>query len=247
MQSRTRHLRIGLITAGVAVLVAVGLWRLSESRTFQVAGTLVHRVEVADSVVALTLDDGPSVQYTDTVLALLRLHGVRATFFLVGSAMRRAPAVTRAIAAAGHEIGNHSYSHRRMLLRSGSFYRTEVEVTDSLILALGGTSPILFRPPFGVRLLGLPRYLRTTHRTTVLWDIAPDWDLGTDSAGIVNQVLAQVRPGSIILLHTMFDSRRASRQALQALLPLLLARGYRFATVSALLRLRRPRAAHGGA
>jgi peptidoglycan/xylan/chitin deacetylase (PgdA/CDA1 family) len=225
-----------LSTLAVLLLVLAAAHRVSGLRGWQVAGRIVARVETADSVVALTLDDGPTA-HTDSVLPVLRARGVRATFFLTGAAAAERPDLLRRIAAEGHEIGNHSWSHARMVGRGMATYRREVESTDSLFRALGYTGPLHFRPPYGRKLVGLPLHLARTGRTTVTWDVEPDSydDVAATPQGITRHVLAETRPGSIILLHVMFRSRATSRAALPALVDSLHARGYRFVTVSQLL------------
>lgn len=103
--------------AGIVLLLllAYSALLLSRSRTFQLFGGIVHRVDTCDKVVALTIDDGPAPGLTEALLAVLHRHGARATFFLIGADMERHPELARAIANAGHQIGNHSFSHRRMV------------------------------------------------------------------------------------------------------------------------------------
>jgi peptidoglycan-N-acetylglucosamine deacetylase len=219
-------------------LVCAGVWRLHKSRSFQLMGELVSSVTTADSVIALTFDDGPSPSHTPAVLSLLRREGVRATFFVVGSAVERQPQLARMIIEDGHELGNHSYSHRPMVLMRQGTIRVEVERTDSLIRAAGSRGPIHFRPPYGKRLLGLPWYLSRTGRTTVLWSLEPDtWHEAADA--MVSHVAAAVEPGAIILLHVEIPSRREERVALATLIPVLRERGYRFVTLSELLASQR--------
>ncbi len=124
-----------------------------------------------------------------------------------------------------------------MVLVSPASIRGEVERTDSLVRSAGQRGPIWFRPPFGYKLVGLPRYLSSTGRTTVTWSIEPDSyrDVAATPEGIVQHVLHRVRPGSIILLHPWYDSRRTSRAAVGPLLDSLRVRGYRVETVGALL------------
>jgi peptidoglycan-N-acetylglucosamine deacetylase len=211
----------------------VAAWRLSGSRSTQLFGELVTSVPVSDSVVALTFDDGPVPFYTDTVLAVLRQENVRATFFVTGNSVARHPDIARRILEAGHELGNHSYSHRRMVLMSPSTIRDEVEVTDSLIRAAGATGPIHFRPPYGKRLLVLPWYLSRTDRATVLWSLEPDsWFSRHED--MIRHVSDNVQPGSIILLHVEIPSRAEGRAALPLIIRELKQRGYRFATVTEL-------------
>lgn len=233
-----RSITVILVIGFAGALVAgAAAWRLQKSRTHQLFGKLVSEVSTDDSVVALTFDDGPSL-YTDSVLDYLRDQGVHATFFVVGNAIKRNAAAAHRIVAEGHELGNHSYSHERMVLKRPSFIRHEVEATDSLIRDLGVSGPIYFRPPYGKRLVYLPWYLSRTHRTTVLWSLEPDtWYTGAD--GMTRYVLEHVHPGAIILLHVEIASRREGRAALKRIVPALRQRGYRFVTVSELLARRK--------
>src|SRR5687768_16415074 len=101
------------------------LRQLARARSLQLLGELVNRVPTAERVVALTFDDGPEPGQTEDVLAILSRERVLATFFLVGREIDRHPELARRIVAAGHEVGNHSYSHRRMVLHSPAFIREE--------------------------------------------------------------------------------------------------------------------------
>jgi peptidoglycan-N-acetylglucosamine deacetylase len=229
--------RLLLCLALALPIAGFGTWRLSNARSIQLLGTLVHRVDVSDSVVALTFDDGPTPDATLRVLNDLAGEDVRATFFLNGSSMAEHPAATRALVAAGHEIGNHSYSHPAMLGLSQERIEHEIERTDQLIREAGYGGPIHFRSPYGKKLVALPLYLSRTGRTNVLWDVEPETDpaVGRDPALIVDHVLEHVRPGSIILLHVMTRTREPSLAAVPEIVRELHARGYRFVTVSELL------------
>lgn len=197
-------------------------------------GDLVHVVSTEDSVVALTFDDGPALPHTDSVLELLEAGGVPATFFVIGSSLERHLEVGRRILERGHELGNHSYTHRPLLARSPQAMRYEVEATDSLIRAAGATGRVHFRPPYGKRLVGLPLYLSRTDRTTVLWTLEPDsWYRTADE--MVTHVLDNVRPGSIILLHVELRSRTEERAALPRIIEGIREQGYEFVTVSDLM------------
>ena len=186
---------------------------------------------------ALTLDDGPVDTVVDSLIDVLRAHDARATFFLTGRELAEAPEAGAKLVAAGHELGNHSDTHRRMIFVTPGRVRDEVERTDSLLRAAGQRGPIWFRPPYGYKLVGLPRYLASTGRTTVMWSIEPDSyrDVAKTSEGIVRHVLDRVHPGSIIILHPWYPSRRTSRDAIGPLVDSLHARGYRVETVGTLL------------
>jgi peptidoglycan-N-acetylglucosamine deacetylase len=216
---------------------AVALWQVSKSRTFQFFGHIVPRVETSQRVVALTFDDGPTRDKTPEVLRLLRERNVRATFFVTGGELEQNMDAGREIVAAGHELGNHSYSHERMVFVTPSYVRREVERTDELIKAAGQTGPIHFRPPYGKKFLALPFYLSRRDRKTITWDVEPDSELAAnaDAAAITRRVLNRTRPGSIILLHVMYPSRAETLRAVPFIIEELKRDGYRFVTVSELL------------
>jgi chitin deacetylase len=228
-------------TAAALALVllcgAAALWRVSRSRTFQFFGRIVPRVETSQKLVALTFDDGPTRDVTPEVLRLLRESGVRATFFVTGGELERNIDAGREIVAAGHELGNHSYSHERMVLVTPSYVRREVERTDELIRAAGHAGEIYFRPPYGKKLFALPFYLSRHDRKTITWDVEPDSDLPADAtaADITRHVLDRTRPGSIILLHVMYPSRAETLRAVPSVVEGLRREGYRLVTVSELL------------
>lgn len=231
---------IRALVALVAVVGAVGgLWYVSDLRGWQAFGAIVPRVETAERVVALTFDDGPTPAGADSILPMLDSLDVRATFFVNGNSLAERPDVGRRFVAAGHELGNHTWSHPRMLLKSQSAIRREVEPTDSMIRAVGHAGPIHFRPPYGKKLLGLPWYLHRTGRTTVTWDVEPESfpEVDGNAERITAHVLERARPGSIILLHVMYRGRAASRRAVPAIVAGLRARGYRFVTVSELMAM----------
>lgn len=232
-------LRIAIwVTLPIVVLLALaGVRNVARARTFQLFGTLVAEAHPRDRTVALTLDDGPVEGVVDSLIGVLREHHARATFFLTGRELAAAPEAGAKLVAAGHELGNHSDTHRRMIFVTPGRVRAEVERTDSLLRAAGQRGPIWFRPPYGYKLVGLPRYLERTGRTTVMWSIEPDSyrDVAESSAGIVRHVLDRVHPGSIIILHPWYPTRRTSREAIGPLVDSLHARGYRVETVGTLL------------
>jgi peptidoglycan/xylan/chitin deacetylase (PgdA/CDA1 family) len=230
-------LRVTALSLVVIPLVLVVAWRLINSQTFQLFGGIVPSVETSEPLVALTLDDGPTARHTAEVLAILREAGVRATFFVVGQALERNPAECQQIVAEGHELGNHSTSHQRLVLKPYSLIRDEIEQTDRLIRACGYEGEIHFRSPNGKKLVLLPYYLSRTQRKNIFWDVGPESEreIAADADRIVQHVLAETRPGSIILLHVMYESRAESREALPGILQGLQERGYRFVTVSELL------------
>ncbi|MFE0020925.1 polysaccharide deacetylase family protein [Amycolatopsis sp. NPDC059021] len=240
---RSRRVRRWVLVVVIVLVVLAGGWYallgVAKSRTFQFFGDIASRADTAEPVVALTFDDGPDPAGTEAILDVLRQRQVPATFFLIGRDLAAHPELGRAIAAAGHEIGNHSFSHERMIGVTPGWVADEVEATDALIRATGYQGAIHFRPPNGKKLFALPHYLAEHGRTTVTWDVEPDsaGTPGTDR--IVEDTVAQARPGSIILLHAMYPGRDATRRAIGPIIDRLKQRGLRFVTVTQLLAVRR--------
>lgn len=223
------------------LLVLYGLYTLSRSRTYQVLGTVIARVETAEPIVALTFDDGPLPGVTSTILDMLKSRGVRATFFLIGAEAEAHPAEAQALLAAGHELANHSYSHQRMLLQGVEWMRSEIVRTDEQLAKAGVKGVPLFRPPYGKKLFTLPYVLSQMNRPAITWDVEPESDpkIDGDTAAITKHVLERARAGSIILLHPWTESRGATRAAIGGIVDGLKAKGLRLVTVSELLQRRR--------
>jgi chitin deacetylase len=225
------------------ILAIIGLsaagFQISKARTFQFFGEIVPRIDSRQKAVALTFDDGPMPGATEEVLSVLDEEGVKATFFLIGADLEKNPEQGRMIAARGHELGNHSYSHHRMVLKSLTFIRSEIERTDELIRQTGYRGQIHFRPPYGKKLFLLPYYLSGALRKTVTWDVEPESfaDVDGDREKITAHVLANTRPGSIILLHVMYGSRVESLKSVEKIISGLKKDGYEFKTVSELMAI----------
>lgn len=238
--SKWRLILLVTLAAIITICAALyGVWQLSRSRDFQLLGKIIPRIETTEKVIALTFDDGPTPAYTQDVLDLLREKGVVATFFLIGSDVDAHPDETRALIAAGHEIGNHTYTHADMTLASEEFAGDEITRTDAAIRNAGYTGDIHVRPPFSKKLIGLPLHLAKHDRPTITWDIEPEsWpEIASDPAKIAAHVMEKARPGSIVNLHVMYASRETTRQALPMMIDGLRAAGYRFVTVSELMAL----------
>ncbi|MDO8825874.1 polysaccharide deacetylase family protein [Methylophaga sp.] len=222
------------------MVMAVLGFKVMNSRDFQLFGKIVSQVTTDDRVVALTLDDGPSIQYTDEVLKILNEYDVKATFFVVGQETHRFKEQAKSIVQHGHELGNHSYTHPRMVFKTLSTIRQEIEKTDEAIRAVGYQGDIHFRAPYTKKLLILPWYLASTNRLNISWSVGPDSrknsKLPKDPNTMTQYVLENIQPGSIILLHVMYENGEASRQALPMIIEAVKAKGYRFVTISELLQ-----------
>ncbi|MED1865277.1 polysaccharide deacetylase family protein [Fictibacillus nanhaiensis] len=226
---------VSIVLILLTALAYIGL-KLSSSRDFQFFGGLVTSADTTEKVVTLTFDDGPT-DNTDEILTILKEEEVKATFFVTGKEIEENLEDAKEIVAAGHELGNHSYSHERMVLKTPSFIKNEIETTDELIRKAGYEGKIHFRPPFGKKLIGLPYYLDKHHRKTILWNIEPETypEIASDSTKIVKHVSRNIQPGSIILLHVMYDSRRESMKSVKGIITDLKAKGYTFKTVSEMI------------
>lgn len=229
---RKKLLILLLIVLGLALI-----WQLSRSRTTQLFGDIVNRVNTTEKVVALTFDDGPMPTQTQMILRILKENDVKASFFLVGEAVRAHPEETEMIIQAGHEVGNHSYTHQKMVLKSPAFVSLELKKTEDALRKAGAEGPIHFRPPYGRKLAVLPYYLWKNDILSVTWDVEPESYSQTskNSLKISQHVVNSVKPGSIVLLHVMFNSREASMNAVPEIIQELKVKGYRFVTVSELL------------
>lgn len=214
--------------------VGVALFQISRSRTFQFFGEIYPRIETGRKIVALTFDDGPTRPQTDEILGILREENVRATFYLNGAAIRENPGELEKMIGAGHEIGNHTYSHKRMVFVSSDTVKHEIEATDELIRRAGYQGEITFRPPFGKKLFALPLYLSEHGRKTITWDVEPE-SFFEKSEDMIRYTLENTRNGSIILLHVAYNSRTESMKSVRPIIRSLREKGFEFKTVSELL------------
>ncbi len=227
-----RRLSWTIIIVSVAFLFLFSAYKWMNSRTYQLVGTIVNHVETKEKLVALTFDDGPTGN-VDDLLPLLDKYNAKATFFLIGRELKENLPAAEKIVAAGHQIGNHTYSHNRMVFKSLSFIKEEIETTDALIREAGFEGEIDFRPPNGKKLVGLPYYLNKNDRETITWNLEPDsyYEKPKDK---VNYVKKNISPGSIILLHPMYDKTGNEYKTTEGILSALTHMGYRFVTVNEL-------------
>ncbi len=168
--------RIFLISALILVttlMVGCVLFQISKSRTFQFFGEIINRVDTNEKVVALTFDDAPT-KFSNEVIDILNKKGIKATFYAVGHNIEQYPNEAKYIVENGNEIGNHSYSHKRFLLKTPLFVESEIQKTNELIRNTGFKGDITFRPPNGKKLFTLPWYLNQYGIKTITWDVEPD-------------------------------------------------------------------------
>jgi peptidoglycan/xylan/chitin deacetylase (PgdA/CDA1 family) len=151
--------------------------------------------------VALTFDDGPDPIHTPQLLTLLGEARVRGTFFLVGERAVSAHEVARAIVEAGHELGNHSWSHRNLWICSPRETEREIRRGDEAIASVTGQRPRYFRPPWGMVNLAMFPTLRRLGTPCVFWSLQPEGLRACPPDLMVERVNRRVRPGAIVDLH----------------------------------------------
>lgn len=177
-------------------------------------------------VVYLTFDDGPNRRYTPAVLAELKRHNAKATFFMIGSQARANPSLVRQVRAQGHAIGNHTDTHPWLTRLSPGAIGSQLRRADA---TLGRTR--CMRPPGGFVNGSVRSVAKAGGKQVVMWTVDPaDW-ARPGTARISGTILRNTRPGSIILMHDGGGPRDQSVAALRTVLPRLKAQGYRFETL----------------
>ena len=152
--------------------------------------------------VALTFDDGPDPGSTPAFLDLLAERGVRATFFLLGSMVDKAPGLAADIAGAGHEVAVHGWAHRYTILRTPRAVRDDLARATDAVAAASGGQPRFYRPPYGVLSAGALFAARAQGLTPVLWTCwGREWTAGASPASVYATLAADLTPGGTVLLH----------------------------------------------
>ncbi|MBO8165044.1 MAG: polysaccharide deacetylase family protein [Brevibacillus sp.] len=202
--------------------------------TFRLNGPLDKRQ------VSLTFDDGPDTVFTPKVLDVLKQHNVKATFFLIGNRIEAHPEIVKRIIREGHEVGNHSYSHPNLPKLKPNQFHAEVLRTQDLIARHSGYRPKFIRPPYGAINEEQVKWLASQGFTMVNWNVdSLDWK-GLTADQVADNVLSNIRHGSIILQHSAGghgEDLSGSVQALPKIIKKLKEDGVSFVTVSELLQL----------
>jgi peptidoglycan-N-acetylglucosamine deacetylase len=193
---------IGLAVAGTAT--AAGYQSMAP--TGQWYGRTFFRGQRGSKRIALTYDDGPNDPHTLKLLEVLARRDVHATFFMIGRYVRQRPDIARAVANAGHVIGNHTYSHPLLIFQSGAETRREIAKCQAALNDAVGEHSNLFRPPFGGRRPGTLRIVRESGMEPVMWNVT-GYDWNAPAAAVIEEKVArrvQVEGGDVVLLHDGF-------------------------------------------
>ena len=188
--------------------------------------------------IALTFDDGPHPSLTPKILTILAKYGVPATFFMVGQNVLNYPSAAKQVIDAGHEVGNHTFTHPHIAALNEKAILEEIGKCEDALEELCEYRPHLLRTPQGALTQNLERCLSDDDYILVLWSLdTRDWD-NKSTAYIVQTVLGNVKSGDIILMHDYIGYNSKTPEALEKIIPELLSQGYEFVTVSELLGLR---------
>ena len=200
------------LLGGGAIALGVGLVLLLVGHGVAVPGSpflvpSVRRGPRRGRAVALTFDDGPHARFTPPILDTLARHGARATFFVIGRHAAAHPELVRRIAAAGHGLGSHSFTHRRDLLVSGpATLARDVRDGVEALRAITGHAPRLYRQPMGLVNRWVAPALDDLDLVLVAWSVRPRDNRPTpDPAAAAAALAARLRPGDIVVLHDGAD------------------------------------------
>lgn len=225
----------------MSILIRVSVFMVTVFFSYVTAATTgdpIRHVKTSEKVVALTFDDGPDEPYTEQILQVLDKYGVKATFFVLGGNAKAYPQLIKQMMIKGHELGNHTMHHDKMRDKSVEKMANDIQSVDTILRNLGYEKPIPFRAPFGMTSDNLKAALQQLNKEHVLFMFLPqDWTkISADQ--IYNNVMKELRPGLIITLHDGGKRRENTVKATERLITHLQQQGYRFVTVSELLKLR---------
>jgi peptidoglycan/xylan/chitin deacetylase (PgdA/CDA1 family) len=194
-----------------------------------------NEVNVDGPYIAMTFDDGPHATNTPRLLEMAAERHIKLTVFVLGECVEQNPDVLRQEVAEGHEIGNHSWSHSNLAKLSDEGVRSQLQRTEDIIVKTTGIKPKVMRPPYGE--LTKRQRILVNHEfgyKVILWDADPlDWKRPGSNV-VAQRIIAGARPGSIILSH---DIHPPTIAAMPQVFDALLAKGFKFVTVSELLAM----------
>lgn len=185
--------------------------------------------------IAITFDDGPHPIHTPRLLDMLKERGIKATFYVLGQRVVEHPGIVRRMVDEGHEIGNHTWNHPSLTKISSSRLASEITRTTEAIVNAAGVTPTTIRPPYGATNQSINKRLNDEFGLTVaMWSVDPqDWKY-RNAARVSNHITTHDAPGAIILAH---DIHASTVDAMPSTLDALIAKGYKFSTVSELIDL----------
>ncbi len=234
----------GMIFAGICFFgLSIGAYNFAlhpNMHNWENQKLLIRQVKTDQKAVALTFDDGPDPVNTPALLEVLEKNNAKATFFVLGSRAEKQPDLIKKMAEAGHELGNHSYSHADFNGKSDEFILEEIKKTSDILCRLTGQTPEFFRPPGGYLSYAMVDLTKAEGLTIGYWtwqQDSKDWRDGTTAAQIAEHIKKNIAPGQIIVLHDGASNGEQTVKAMDILIPELNKQGYHFVTMSELLEL----------
>ncbi len=227
----------GIATAGAASWLGYNCY----APTSQLYGSTTFS-SADPKAIHLTFDDGPNDPHTLRLLDVLAKNDVKATFFLIGKYVKQRPEIARAIVAAGHALGNHTYSHPNLLLCSKKRIEAELQDCAAAIRDHAGIEAAFFRPPFGARRPAVLDIARRLSYKTIMWNVTCfDWSATTPEAVEAKagrQIAKETRLGKVVLLHdgghlAMGADRSHTIIAVDRLIARYKPQGFKFEALSA--------------
>lgn len=220
----------------------------SWSRVYARLLTSVVGCQTSEKKVAITFDDGPNPTYTPAILDVLASYNVKATFFLLGEHVVANPGLARAIVAGGHAVGNHTFTHKSLKGCGAAGIFRELLRCHSAIARATGVRPRVMRPPYGSQGISSGLVSMLFGYSPVHWSVSGDDWRGDPAPLVVERVLADTKPGAIILLHDGSETKTGRHppsqdrwptvNALPLIIEELQNRGYGFETLTEMLRTR---------
>lgn len=234
----TLFVKVGIVVLSIIMIIGFGIKIIPQAISVSTTGSKrdlpIYCVNTEEKKVALTFDTAYGDEDIQKILDILEKYNIKATFFMTGDWVNKFPKAVKAIAAAGHDLGNHSENHKQMSELSKEQCIDEIMSVHNTVKDLTGKDMFLFRPPYGDYNSTLMESTRQCGYYTIQWNIdSLDWkDYGVDS--IINMVVANkhLNNGSIILLH---NGAKFMPDALEPIIVSLQEQGYEIVPVSKMI------------
>ncbi len=199
------------------------------------AGTTYSSVRISEPYVAMTFDDGPHPSNTPRLLDMLKQRNIKATFFVVGTNAKAHPSILKRMVAEGHEVANHTWNHPDLTKLSQAGVRAEMDKSKTAIVSATGVQPRCYRPPYGAINSSIKSLIKSEYGyPTIMWSVDPlDWKRPGSSV-VADRLVSGARAGGILLAH---DIHKPTIDAMPFTFDRLLAKGFKFVTVSQLIEL----------
>lgn len=221
-----------LLSISTAIIILINL--LSAVKSNNINAYYFKRNQY--NKIALTFDDGPHPVYTGKILDVLEKYDVKATFFIIGENAKYYKDTLMKIVNKGHELGNHTFSHAIIKGKSAVDIMEEIEGCRNAIYDICGENTVLFRPPGGIMAdVTAEDGEMFENYDIILWSIdTMDWACH-EPQKIAEYVINNTKSGDIILMHDYIGKDSPTPEALEIIIPSLIARGYEFVTVGELI------------